>query len=187
MIVATWVHSFFPIVPPSHAPLFGDGVLGVGEGDNTIALPDLRFCNLKLNVIRVLHASGAADIFRKYFEDSDSADMRSFVLGASVEMDNILLAKLQLIAGCSTCWFLVYDNGRTGILVVGICRQRDAQPRLSCVSPMMVSSVQGFIHICFIRIQQLNNRKRQVLVSSGSTTFFKIMNKWNTALIGSMT
>jgi hypothetical protein len=73
----------------------GDGVLGVGEGDKTIALPDPRFCNLKLNVIRVLHASGAADIFRKY---SDSADMMSFVLGASVEMDNILLAKLQLIA-----------------------------------------------------------------------------------------
>jgi hypothetical protein len=76
----------------------GDGVLGVGEGDNTIALPDPCLCNLKLNVIRVLHASGAVDIFRKYFEDSDSADMRSFVLGASVEMDNILLAKLQLIA-----------------------------------------------------------------------------------------
>jgi hypothetical protein len=75
----------------------GDGVRGVGEGDNTIALPDPRFCNLKLNVIRVLHASRAADIFRKYFEDSDRADMRSFVLGASAEMDNILLAKLQLI------------------------------------------------------------------------------------------
>ena len=62
--------------------------LAWAKGDDTIALPDPRFCNLKLNVIRVLHASGAADIFRKYFEDSDSADMRSFVLGASVEMDN---------------------------------------------------------------------------------------------------
>jgi len=127
MIVAMLVYSFFPIVPPSHASLseqhhyivrcinfdflpfsmiayvdreikLGDGVRGVGEGDNTIALPDPRFCNLKLNVIRVLHASGAADVFRKYFEDSDRADMRSFVLGASAEMDNILLAKLQLIA-----------------------------------------------------------------------------------------
>ena len=29
----------------------GDGALGVGEGDNTIALPDPHFCNLKLNVI----------------------------------------------------------------------------------------------------------------------------------------
>lgn len=75
-----------------------DGVLGVGEGDNTIALPDPRFCNLKLNAVRVLHASGAANILRKYFEDSDSADMWSFVLGASVEMDNILLAKLQWVA-----------------------------------------------------------------------------------------
>jgi pre-mRNA-processing factor 8 len=32
-----------------------------------------------------------------------------------------------------------------------------------------------------------NNRIRQVLMSSGSTTFSKIVNKWNTALIGLMT
>jgi len=36
-------------------------------------------------------------------------------------------------------------------------------------------------------IQQFNNRIRQVLMSSGSTTFSKIVNKWNTALIGLMT
>lgn len=28
------------------------------------------------------------------------------------------------------------------------------------------------------------NRVRQILMSSGSTTFTKIVNKWNTALIG---
>ena len=36
-------------------------------------------------------------------------------------------------------------------------------------------------------MQQFNNRIRQVLMSSGSTTFSKIVNKWNTALIGLMT
>jgi hypothetical protein len=36
-------------------------------------------------------------------------------------------------------------------------------------------------------VQQFNNRIRQVLMSSGSTTFSKIVNKWNTALIGLMT
>ena len=36
-------------------------------------------------------------------------------------------------------------------------------------------------------VRQFNNRIRQVLVSSGSTTFSKIVNKWNTALIGLMT
>jgi len=36
-------------------------------------------------------------------------------------------------------------------------------------------------------VQAFNNRIRQVLMSSGSTTFSKIVNKWNTALIGLMT
>ncbi|THU87824.1 hypothetical protein K435DRAFT_918426 [Dendrothele bispora CBS 962.96] len=36
-------------------------------------------------------------------------------------------------------------------------------------------------------VQQFDNRIRQVLMSSGSTTFSKIVNKWNTALIGLMT
>lgn len=35
--------------------------------------------------------------------------------------------------------------------------------------------------------QSFENRIRQVLMSSGSTTFTKIVNKWNTALIGLMT
>src|ERR1700678_1455180 len=32
-------------------------------------------------------------------------------------------------------------------------------------------------------VQQFNNRIRQVLMSSGSTMFFKIVNKWNTGLM----
>lgn len=36
-------------------------------------------------------------------------------------------------------------------------------------------------------IQNFENRTRQILMSSGSTTFTKIANKWNTALIGLMT
>jgi hypothetical protein len=39
----------------------------------------------------------------------------------------------------------------------------------------------------FAGVHQFNNRIRQVLMSSGSTTFSKIVNKWNTALIGLMT
>ena len=33
-------------------------------------------------------------------------------------------------------------------------------------------------------LRTFENRVRQVLMSSGSTTFTKIANKWNTALIG---
>jgi pre-mRNA-processing factor 8 len=36
-------------------------------------------------------------------------------------------------------------------------------------------------------IRSFDNRIRQVLMSSGATTFTKIANKWNTALIGLMT
>lgn len=46
--------------------------------------------------------------------------------------------------------------------------------------------------IAFLRVDEesvegFNNRIRQVLMSSGATTFTKIANKWNTALIGLMT
>lgn len=34
---------------------------------------------------------------------------------------------------------------------------------------------------------KFHNRVRQILMASGSTTFTKIVNKWNTALIGLMT
>ena len=36
-------------------------------------------------------------------------------------------------------------------------------------------------------MQAFDNRIRQILMSSGATTFTKIANKWNTALIGLMT
>lgn len=36
-------------------------------------------------------------------------------------------------------------------------------------------------------MKAFENRVRQILMSSGSTTFTKIANKWNTALIGLMT
>lgn len=45
---------------------------------------------------------------------------------------------------------------------------------------------------CFLRVDndsmaKFHNRVRQILMASGSTTFTKIVNKWNTALIGLMT
>ena len=36
-------------------------------------------------------------------------------------------------------------------------------------------------------VQTFDNRIRQILMSSGATTFTKIANKWNTSLIGLMT
>jgi pre-mRNA-processing factor 8 len=48
-------------------------------------------------------------------------------------------------------------------------------------------TAQSFIRVSDEALKQFENRIRQVLMSSGSTTFTKIGNKWNTALIGLMT
>eukprot|EP00041_Stephanoeca_diplocostata_P037416 m.1416831 g.1416831 ORF g.1416831 m.1416831 type:complete len:2325 (-) comp25031_c0_seq1:164-7138(-) len=48
-------------------------------------------------------------------------------------------------------------------------------------------TAQAFLRVDKISFDQFHNRIRQILMSSGSTTFTKIVNKWNTALIGLMT
>lgn len=46
---------------------------------------------------------------------------------------------------------------------------------------------QAFLRVSDEAMKAFENRIRQILMSSGSTTFTKIANKWNTALIGLMT
>ena len=48
-------------------------------------------------------------------------------------------------------------------------------------------TAQAFLRVDEQSIRTFENRVRQILMSSGSTTFTKIANKWNTALIGLMT
>ncbi|RKP19772.1 PROCN-domain-containing protein, partial [Rozella allomycis CSF55] len=48
-------------------------------------------------------------------------------------------------------------------------------------------TAQAFLRVSDEMIDRFNNRVRQILMSSGSTTFTKVANKWNTALIGLMT
>jgi pre-mRNA-processing factor 8 len=48
-------------------------------------------------------------------------------------------------------------------------------------------TAQAFLRISDRGIEEFTNRIRQILMSSGSTTFSKIVNKWNTAIIGLMT
>ncbi|GJX25599.1 pre-mRNA-processing-splicing factor [Tanacetum coccineum] len=45
----------------------------------------------------------------------------------------------------------------------------------------------AFLRVDDEHMKMFENRVRQILMSSGSTTFTKIVNKWNTALIGLMT
>jgi len=48
-------------------------------------------------------------------------------------------------------------------------------------------TTQAFSRVDEESLAKFNNRVRQILMASGSTTFTKIVNKWNTALIGLMT
>ena len=48
-------------------------------------------------------------------------------------------------------------------------------------------TAQAFLRVDEESYNRFHNRIRQILMSSGSTTFTKIINKWNTALIGLMT
>ena len=48
-------------------------------------------------------------------------------------------------------------------------------------------TAQAFLRVDDEALGLFENRTRQILMSSGSTTFTKIANKWNTALIGLMT
>lgn len=48
-------------------------------------------------------------------------------------------------------------------------------------------TAQAFLRVDDAGLKAFENRIRQVLMSSGSTTFTKIANKWNTSLIGLMT
>ena len=69
-------------------------------------------------------------------------------------------------------------------------KRKNERPKPSCGFRMKVCSFLFYLtHIIkmFVGVQQFNNRIRQVLMSSGSTTFSKIVNKWNTTLIGLMT
>ncbi|RUS28601.1 PRP8 domain IV core-domain-containing protein, partial [Jimgerdemannia flammicorona] len=48
-------------------------------------------------------------------------------------------------------------------------------------------TAQAFLRVDNESMEKFHNRVRQILMASGSTTFTKIVNKWNTALIGLMT
>jgi pre-mRNA-processing factor 8 len=48
-------------------------------------------------------------------------------------------------------------------------------------------TAQAFLRVDDESMKKFNNRVRQILMAAGSTTFTKIINKWNTALISLMT
>ena len=66
--------------------------------DEEIKLPNPILCNLKLAIMRVLFASGAAEVLEQLWRDYEDVDLVPSGLGFSQELDNLFLNKLALIS-----------------------------------------------------------------------------------------
>eukprot|EP00344_Euplotes_crassus_P001207 CAMPEP_0197011060 /NCGR_PEP_ID=MMETSP1380-20130617/56937_1 /TAXON_ID=5936 /ORGANISM="Euplotes crassus, Strain CT5" /LENGTH=91 /DNA_ID=CAMNT_0042433439 /DNA_START=26 /DNA_END=297 /DNA_ORIENTATION=- len=64
--------------------------------------------------------------------------------------------------------------------------QKDGVWKLQNQSTKEITA-QAFLRVDDEGFKRFENRVRQILMASGSTTFTKIANKWNTTLIGLMT
>lgn len=64
--------------------------------------------------------------------------------------------------------------------------QRDGVWKLQNESTKEITA-HAFLRVDEESMKRFENRVRQILMASGSTTFTKIANKWNTTLIGLMT
>ncbi|KAJ2888662.1 Pre-mRNA-processing-splicing factor 8, partial [Coemansia asiatica] len=87
---------------------------------------------------------------------------------------------------------LLFDMAGFEVRILPRCRQlTDAPPQDGSWALVddrtKERTATAFLRVDEASIQRFNNRIRQILMSSGSTTFTKIANKFNTALIGLMT
>jgi hypothetical protein len=64
--------------------------------DNLICPPDPRFCNTMLAIMRVLHASGAADVLDELREDDEYSRVGGTGVGMSDALDDLFAIKLYL-------------------------------------------------------------------------------------------
>ena len=65
-----------------------------------INLPDPDFCNLKLSIARVLHASGAAEAIEAFETDFKELDsLRAVHFGSDYVSDDLLMESLYTRAG----------------------------------------------------------------------------------------
>jgi hypothetical protein len=77
--------------------IFGTNDLGrLPDGNNLIGLPDPRFCNTMLAIMRVLHASGATDVLEELRNDDERSREGGSGMGISTTLDDLLAVKLQL-------------------------------------------------------------------------------------------
>jgi hypothetical protein len=72
-------------------------VFGEGTKGHLLNLPEPAFCNLKLAIARVMHASGAAEIFDQLYHDDDEEVIMTLpvYLGGPCVSDDILFHRLH--------------------------------------------------------------------------------------------
>jgi pre-mRNA-processing factor 8 len=91
---------------------------------------------------------------------------------------------LQVRVASSRRYRCVYVCARADVVVCRACVR-------ACVAAQnnltKERTAQAFLRVDEDSQKSFENRVRQILMSSGATTFTKIVNKWNTALIGLMT
>jgi hypothetical protein len=73
-------------------------IFGLGTSGQEISAPNPLFCNLKLAVMRVLYASGAAEVLEQFWKECDRVGMDPSSLGVSQELDELFLDKLAVIS-----------------------------------------------------------------------------------------
>jgi hypothetical protein len=64
--------------------------------NDLICPPDPRFCNTMLAVMRVLHASGAADVLDELREDDEHSREGGSGMGISNTLDDLFAVKLDV-------------------------------------------------------------------------------------------
>jgi hypothetical protein len=62
-----------------------------------IPLPDPRFCNSMLAIMRVLHGSGAAEVLDELRQDDEHSKEGGSSMGSSKDFDDLFVAKLHLV------------------------------------------------------------------------------------------
>jgi hypothetical protein len=74
----------------------GDEIyFGQGQYAEEVTLPNPVFCNLRLRIARVLHASGAAEVLEQYDRDMEELmDAEGVYFGGPYFSDDVLMERI---------------------------------------------------------------------------------------------
>lgn len=71
----------------------------MGLQSKSISLPDPRFCNIKLSLARILHASGAGEVIDAFEKDYEESNSPGVHFGSGNVPDEMLMEHLFMRIG----------------------------------------------------------------------------------------